>query len=100
MGRHAEHDEQIIALREQGLNCRETAERLDISNYAVYACMKRNGLVGKFRGKNKRGRPAVRKPKFSIMIIGNNEIMKVLPTSRGQFERLLAMLQREGGEII
>ena len=100
MGRHAEQDEQIIALRKQGLTCRETAERLGIPAYRIYACMKRNGLVGKFREKNKRGRPAARKPAFSIMILGNNEVMKVLPTSRGQFERLLTLLQKEGGVVI
>ena len=100
MSRHAEHDEKIIELREQGLNCRETAERLGIPTYRVYTCMKRNGLVGMFREKSKRGRPATRKPKFSIMILGNNEVMKVLPTSKEQFHRLLKLLQREGGEII
>ena len=100
MSRHAEHDEQIIALRKKGLTCRETAKRLGIPPYRVYACMKRNGLVGKFREKNKRGRPAARKPAFSIMVIGNNEVMRVLPTSRGQFQRLLTLLQKEGGEVI
>jgi len=98
--RHANHDEQIIELRKQGLNCRETAERLSIPAYRVYACMQRNGLVGKFRSKNKRGRPAKRKPAFSIVIIGNNEVIKVMPTSRGQFARLLALLKKEGGEVI
>ncbi len=99
MGRHAEHDEKIIALRKQGLTCRETAERLGIPIYIVYNCMRRNGLVGKLRSNKKNKKPA-RKPAFSLMILGNNEVMKVMPTSKEQFRRLLKLLQREGGEII
>ena len=99
MSRHAVHDEQIIALRKEGLTCRETAERLGIPTYRVYNCMRRNDLAGKLHSNKKNKKPA-RKPAFSILILGNNEVMKVLPTSKEQFRRLLKLLQREGGEII
>ena len=99
MSRHAGHDEKIIELRKQGFSCRETAERLGIPQYCVYACMKRNDLAGKLRSNKKNKKPA-RKPAFSILILGNNEVMKILPTSKEQFHRLLKLLQREGGEII
>ncbi len=99
MSRHAMHDEQIIELRKKGLSCRETAERLGIPAYRVYACMKRNDLAGKLHSNKKNKKPA-RKPAFSILILGNNEVMKVPPTSKEQFRRLLKLLQREGGEII
>ncbi len=99
MSRYAEHDEKIIELRKQGFSCRETAERLGIPPYRVYACMKRNDLAGKLHS-NKKNKKSARKPAFSILILGNNEVMKILPTSKEQFHRLLRILQKEGGEVI
>ena len=102
MGRHAKHDEQIIELRKQGLSCRETAERIGVPTYVVYNCMKKNKMAGKYRSnaKSRSQAKSSRKPPFSILILGNNEVMKVLPTSKEQFSRLLKLLQREGGEVI
>ena len=37
---------------------------------------------------------------FSIMILGNKEFIKVLPTTESQFYHLLALLKKAGGEVI
>lgn len=98
MSQQAKHDEQIIALRRQELSVEETADQLDISPYTVAKCIRRHGLQGKFRVK--KYKRAVRKPAFSLRIVGNNEVIHVLPTSRLQFYKLLRLLQQEGGEVI
>ena len=55
---------------------------------------------------DKAGAPPKKKPRakskhlFSIILQGGGEIFKVLPTSKGQRNRLLALLQDEGGVVI
>lgn len=106
MGRPAKYDQKIIELRRQGLNCREVARQLGISETSVWYCMHKHGLAGKYRvSKYGKEAPVVVVPQysknaFSLMVIGNSEVIKVLPTSRRQFDDLLALLQKEGGEII
>lgn len=92
------HDEQIIALRRQDIAVDEVAARLNIDSSSVYRCIQKYQLQGKFRTKNYR--KTVKKPAFSIRIIGNSEVIHVLPTSKLQFHKLLRLLQREGGEVI
>ena len=112
MGRgKPKYDDEIIALRKQGLTLRETADAVGVTTWQVAYCMKRHGLAGSFRGKNKATREHVRKvPKearpthyrkpFSLIEQGNSEFIKVMPTSRPQYDRLLALLKRAGGEVI
>ena len=96
-------DEKILELRGLGLTRPEIAERLGICMVTVTNCMRRYGLVSKRRKKYKSSAHTdgfKRKSAFSIMIVGDNEVIKVLPTSKQQSKDLLALLQREGGEVI
>ncbi len=107
MGRMAgnyKHDDDILRLRGLRLDRLTIAERLGISTATVTQCMKRYGLKCVPRHKpwkaiRSMDRP-VGKRAFSIMLMGDQEVFKVMPTSREQHDRLLAMLQAEGGEII
>jgi len=97
------HDEQILALRQQGLTRTEIADQLGICTLTVSNCMKRHGMTSVRKPKYKKSvhtSKYKKKAAFSIMIVGDREIIKILPTSYRQYDNLLAILQREGGEII
>lgn len=112
VGRHRPrpfHDETIIRLRDAGLTFREIARQVGISTSGVWHALRRNGAIGKYRGPGrprKDGKPVratkkrVKKSPFTLRIIGNSEIIHVLPTSKTQFTELLKILQDRGGEII
>jgi len=100
VGRRALHDPEILECRRTGLTTRQTAEQLGISTETVCACMRRHEMGDSIRTYNHHKKKTARKPPFSILIMREKEVFKVLPTSRRQFDNLLALLQREGGEII
>ena len=113
------YDEQIIALRKQKHTVAEIAERLGITGGTVCNRLKAHGLNGQyvFSGKMykkadtrkpykkhrkmvKQSTKTEKKRAFSLHIVGNSEVIHVLPTSYLQFLRLLRLLQKEGGEVI
>ena len=123
-GRKLKYDERILELMRQGYSLDETAHQVGVSTTTVYNCMKRHGLVGKFhvgifrnssRSKSPTEKPArkrgykkavsqkvrrrLRAP-FTLMIIGDRAGIKVLPTSRTQYDWLLELLKEQGGEVI
>ncbi len=106
-----EYDERIIELRESGLTCIAVAEKLDIAYHTVQNCMLRLGLQGKFRGNRRDDKYIVKRPRkpnpgnpspFSILVEGNYDFINIrlLPTSKEQAERLVALLEKQGGEVI
>ena len=109
MGRTAgvfKYDDEILQLRRQGLTRAAIAERLGISGSTVIGCMKRFGIrsvIDKRLGRHQTHAPtksSVGKRPFSIVIAEDQEVFRVMPTSREQYDYLLAILQAEGGEII
>ena len=46
-------EEMVIALRESGISCRETAEKLDIPEAKVWYVMRKFGKAGKYRARQK-----------------------------------------------
>jgi IS30 family transposase len=97
-GLQPKYDEQIIALRREGLTVRRISERLDISQKTVCDGLKRHGLAK--AQQRKRKAPANMDMAFTLMVIGDRVGIKVLPTSEAQYERLLAALRELGGEVI
>ncbi len=109
MGRTAgvfKYDDEILRLRQQGLIRADIADRLGISGSTVINCMRRYGIksiIDKRLSRHKISAPAkssVGKRPFSILIAEDQEVFRVMPTSREQYDYLLAILQAEGGEII
>ena len=100
------NDAEIIELRKKGLTCREISERLNVPETSIWYRMKKHGMTGMFGRGVKRGKYKPRKkrarPKqpFSLMLFGDHEFIRVLPTSKNQFDELVALLEEQGGEII
>lgn len=81
-------EKEITKLLDLGIGQRAIAARLHIQREKVRYVAQKLGLS--------KGSSAA----FSIRVIGNNEIIHVLPTSKNQFIRLLKLLLAEGGEVI
>ena len=108
MGRPAgvfKYDDEILRLRQQGFNRADIVDRLGVSASTASNCMRRHrmrSITGR-PGRHKMSSPAkssMDKRPFSIVIAEEQEVFRVLPTSREQYNHLLAILQAEGGEII
>jgi len=119
MRHQPEYDEQIIELRKQCLTIAEIALKVGVSAGTVCKRLKAHGMDGnycfnskmyetndsrkpykKHREITKKREQLGKKRPFSLRIIGNNEVIHVLPTSGLQFVRLLKLLKKEGGEVI
>ncbi len=109
--RQFEYDERIIALRESGLTCAAVAEKLGIVPGTVHNCMRRRGLLGKFRGRKEYDKYIAMRPKkqykprssaFSIIVQGDYDYINIrlLPTSKAQAKRLIEMLEKQGGDVV
>jgi DNA invertase Pin-like site-specific DNA recombinase len=102
-GRAPQYDQRIVELRREGLSLDAIARQIGCSSKTVYDGLKRHGLTRSRRkkaAKPKRKAPASVDRAFTLVIIGERAGIKVLPTSEAQYERLLAMLQDAGGEVI
>ena len=100
-----QYDQDILRLRAEGLQRPAIAERLGICLVTITQCYKRYGIQQKRKERYKpeyahTAKYTAEHNAFAVMIVGDREVIKVLPTSLNQFDKIMGLLLKAGGELI